>query len=319
MALDVQLFDVTCSHNVNVAGSILRLQREDPSMTNSSGWGASDFSEGGMEQLERLSEPLRYVTPAQSRSLSLEDLAATIENVIVPRLLMNHETVKRQWTSFTLDETKVEEFARIAMREDPDSARNFVQGLLDDGVAFDRILMDLLAPAARLLGDKWVNDTCTFTDVTIGVSRMHRILRDFRSVPDRFWSQAGVGHRALLLTVPGEQHTLGLRMVEEFLLREGWDVHSRPNISEDEIKTLVSEENYDFVGMSLSGETFVESMTSAISSVRAASKNRHINVMVGGVIFYEQPFLVAICGADAYAEDASGAVRQANTWAATSH
>ena len=176
-----------------------------------------------------------------------------------------------------------------------------------------------LAPAARLLGDKWVNDTCSFTDVTIGVSRMHRILRDFRGVPDRFWSKSGVGHRALLLTVPGEQHTLGLRMVEEFLLREGWAVDSRPNISEDEIKELVSSENYDFVGMSLSGELFVDSMISAIMSVKSASKNRHIHVMVGGVIFYEQPYLIAKCGADAYAEDASGAVRQANTWAATSH
>jgi MerR family transcriptional regulator, light-induced transcriptional regulator len=319
MSLDVQLFGVTCSAMHNVAGSILRLQREDLGMTNSSGWGASDFSEGGMEQLERLSEPLRYVTPTQSRSLSLEDLASTIENVIVPRLLMNHETVKTRWTSFTVDDAKVEQFARIAMREEPDAARNFVQGLLDDGVAFDRILLDLLAPAARLLGDKWVNDTCTFTDVTIGVSRMHRILRDFRGVPDRFWSQAGAGHRALLLTVPGEQHTLGLRMVEEFLLREGWDVVSRPNITEDEIKNLVASDSYDFVGMSLSGETFVDSMTSAINSVRSSSKNRHIYVMVGGVIFYEQPFLVDKCGADAYAEDASGAVRQANTWAATSH
>jgi MerR family transcriptional regulator, light-induced transcriptional regulator len=319
MALDVQLFDVTCSRNVNVAGSILRLQREDPSMTNSSGWGASDFSEGGMEQLERLSEPLRYVTPTQSRSLSLEDLAATIENIIVPRLLMNHETVRDEWISVTVDDAKIEEFARIAMRDEPDAARGFVQQMLDNGVAFDRILLDLLAPAARYMGDRWTNDLCSFTDVTIGVSRMHRILRDFRGVPDRFWSQSGVGHRALLLTVPGEQHTLGLRMVEEFLLREGWEVHSRPNISEDDIKELVSSEHYDFVGMSLSGETFVDRMTSAIATVRSKSKNRHINVMVGGVIFYEQPYLVGKCGADAYAEDASGAVRQANTWAATSH
>ncbi len=288
-------------------------------MTNTSVWSAADFSDEGFEQLERLSEPLRYVAPTHSRSVSLEDLAATIENIIVPRLLMNHETLSRDLAAFAVDENQVEQFARIAMKEDPDSARNYVQNLLDDGVTFERILLDLLAPAARVLGDMWVKDTCSFTDVTIGVSRMHRILRDFRGVPDRFWSQAGAGHRALLLTVPGEQHTLGLRIVEEFLLREGWDVDSRPNISEDEIKELVRGENYDFVGMSLSGETFVDSMASVIAAVRSSSKNRHIHVMVGGVIFSEQPFLVAKCGADAYAQDASGAVQQANQWAATSH
>jgi MerR family transcriptional regulator, light-induced transcriptional regulator len=319
MTLDALVFWVKVEHAQNIAGTNSRMSWEGPSMTNTSGWGAVDFSDVSLEQLERLSEPLRYVAPTQSRSISLEDLAATIENVIVPRLLMNHDTENRDWTSFTVDEGKVEEFARIAMKEDPDSAKQFVQGLLDDGVAFDRILLDLLAPAARLLGDKWMNDTCTFTDVTIGVSRMHRILRDFRGVPDRFWSQSGVGHRALLLTVPGEQHTLGLRMVEEFLLREGWEVHSRPSISEDEIKELVAGENYDFVGMSLSGESFVDSMASAIACVRSSSKNRHIHVMVGGVIFSEQPFLIAKSGADAYARDASGAVQQANQWAVTSH
>ena len=286
-------------------------------MTKSSRWDAVEYGGGELDQLERLAEPIHYVKPSDNRTFRLEDLAATIENIIVPRLLMNHEPDRTVWTTVSMDATQIEVFANIAMRHEPTAASEYVQSLLNEGIGFDRILLELLAPAARLLGEKWEKDTCSFTDVTIGVSRMHRILRDFRSVPDRLWSQAGVGHRALLLPVPGEQHTLGLRIVEEFLLREGWTVDSLPNSGDEDVSRLVSEEHYDFVGLSLSGETLVDAMFTTIGALRAASQNRHLYVMVGGVIFSERPELVAKCGADAYAADAAGAVQQANCWAAT--
>jgi MerR family transcriptional regulator, light-induced transcriptional regulator len=317
MLLDVQLFGVTRSNLRNIAGSNLRVHWEGPSMTNTSGWDAADYVGGELEQLERLSEPIRYVSSSENRALRLEDLAATIENIIVPRLLMNHEPIREVWTPVGFDATLVERFADIAMRHEPAAASDYVQALLGEGIGFDRILLELLAPAARHLGEMWENDTCNFADVTIGVSRMHRILRDFRGVPDRLWSQAGVGHKALLLPVPGEQHTLGLRIVEEFLLREGWTVDTHPNVNDGDVSKLVADEHYDFVGLSLSGETLVETMFTTVKALRAASQNRHLHVMVGGVIFSDRPELVEKCGADAYAADAAGAVQQANCWAAT--
>jgi MerR family transcriptional regulator, light-induced transcriptional regulator len=119
------------------------------------------------------------------------------------------------------------------------------------------------------------------------------------------------------LPVPGEQHTLGLRIVEEFLLREGWAVDSYPNVCDEDVSAFVTDKHYDFVGLSLSGETLVDSMFKTVAALRAASQNRHLYVMVGGVIFSEQPHLIEKCGADAYAADAAGAVQQANCWAAT--
>lgn len=286
-------------------------------MANSSGWGAVSYGGGELEQLERLAEPIRYVDSTEKRAFRLEDLAATIENIIVPRLLMNHEPNRSNWATVGFDGSHIERFAHIAMRHEPSAASEHVQSLLNEGIGFDRILLELLAPAARHLGEMWEKDTCSFADVTIGVSRMHRILRDFRGVPDRLWSQAGDGHRALLLPVPGEQHTLGLRIVEEFLLREGWSVDSLPNVCDEDVSKLVADEYYDFVGLSLSGETLVDAMFTTIGALRKASQNRHLYVMVGGVIFSERPELVAKCGADAYSADAAGAVRQANCWAAT--
>ena len=44
----------------------------------------------------------------------------------------------------------------------------------------------------------------------------------------------------MLVPAPGEQHTFGLRVVEEFLLRDGWEVRSNLRASEDEVVQLVS-------------------------------------------------------------------------------
>jgi MerR family transcriptional regulator, light-induced transcriptional regulator len=285
-------------------------------MPNSRGWGLTDASITGLDRLNALSEPLPLSAPATAKRVGLDDLASTIENIIVPRLLMSHVTAADQAKSFTieLNPSLAETFADLSIRDDPRAASTFVQRMLDDGVPFEHILLDLLAPAARILGDKWVNDLCSFVDVTIGVARMHRILREFNGVPQNLWKNTGLGHRALLMPVPGEQHTFGIRMVEEFLLRDGWEVDNRFPATDKELKETISSSTYDFVGFSLSHETLIKSLVEAINTVRSASLNRQVRVMVGGVIFSEQPALRDMCGADAYAPDAVSAVRQANDW-----
>ena len=68
----------------------------------------------------------------------------------------------------------------------------------------------------------WEHDECSFTDVTIGVCRMHQVLLEYSRCfepPDGPHSQ---GKNALIVPAPGEQHTFGLFLVVEFLRRDGW-------------------------------------------------------------------------------------------------
>jgi methanogenic corrinoid protein MtbC1 len=107
---------------------------------------------------------------------------------------------------------------------------------------------------------------------------------------------------------PGEQHTLGVRIVEQFLTRAGWSVSLGLSSSPDEITDLVASEWFGVVGLTLSSETRVDQLATAIRSVRAASCNRSIGVMVGGPMFLQNPELVHLVGADASAVDAATAV-----------
>jgi methanogenic corrinoid protein MtbC1 len=267
------------------------------------------------DELSALREILSpVVEPSEGH---LHEFASVIENVIVPRLLMSHihsnKVLARKKAA--LDEIGVQDFIDLTMDQEPDAAIEFVQGLLDDGIAFQDILLRLMAPAARELGERWVHDSASFVEVTLGVARMHRILREFDGIPGHMWSQGGAGRHALLLPVPGENHTFGLRLVQEFLLRESWRVSDHPVQRVEEIARLVADQSFDVVGLSLSGETLIDSLRFAISSIRSHSRNPSTKIIIGGHIFVERPELVSTMGADAYAPDAPSTVSLVNRWA----
>jgi MerR family transcriptional regulator, light-induced transcriptional regulator len=254
----------------------------------------------------------RPAVVASPRSSNLDDFAAVIENVIVPRLLMSHAKAERE---IVLRSSTISDFIALTVNDRPEAAIDFVSNLLNQGVPFRSVLLDLMAPAARELGERWVNDSTSFVEVTLGVARMHRILREFDGVPDHLWSHEGQGRHILLLPAPGENHSFGLRLVQEFLLRESWAVTNNPVEDIDSLGQLVAQDYFDVAGLSLSGETLIDTCISSIRCIRTKSKNPDIKIIVGGQLFAERPELIARCGADGYGADAPSCVAIVNDWA----
>jgi MerR family transcriptional regulator, light-induced transcriptional regulator len=270
----------------------------------------------GLERLKSFTQPLAPVVAKPTES-HLQEFASVIENIIVPRLLMSHvnsntELVKAK---ASLRNVAVSDFINLTTQDDPSSAIEYVRHLMANGVSFQEVLLDLMAPAARVLGERWDQDKASFVEVALGVARMHRILREFDGVPSHLWSNAGFGRHALLLPAPGELHSFGLRLVQEFLLRESWTVTNQPVKTIEELGTLVANEHFDIVGLSLSGQTIVEPFLESIRIIRKMSKNRQVKIIVGGHLFVERPDLIESCGSDAYAVDAPATVTIVNGWA----
>ncbi|MDP4006557.1 B12-binding domain-containing protein, partial [Methylobacterium sp. NEAU K] len=178
--------------------------------------------------------------------------------------------------------------------------------LVAEGHPVDRLFLDLLAPSAALLGRMWDDDLCDFIEATTGVARLQCLVSRFRVDGDAVPLDGQ--RRLLLMSAPGEQHTFGVRIVEQFLHRAGWVVSIGLSSSPEEIAALVASEWFGVVGLTLSNETRVDQLAMAIRSVREASCNRSIGVMVGGPVFLERPELVKQVGADASAVDAATAV-----------
>jgi len=208
----------------------------------------------------------------------------------------------------------VQVFVDKLMRGESRDAMRHIEALLERGVAMDNILMDLLGPAAESWVEMWTEDSCNFVDVTLGMTRIQHVFRQLRvPVGESEIFTNGEG-RALLVPTPGEQHVFGLRVVEEFLLRDGWDVDCRLQATLNDLLYIVRDEAYDFIGFSLGGERLLEPLASAIRLVRLKSRNCAIRIMVGGVYFTGQPEAGLEIDADAVTLDARVAVVKANEW-----
>lgn len=206
---------------------------------------------------------------------------------------------------------QVESFTRLICDGHDEAAHHAVEDLLNGGASPEMLMMTLMAPAARMMGEQWCQDRRDFVEVTLGMARLQQMVRQFRlpsAAPDEIH-----GH-ALLVPVPGEQHTFGLRIVEEHLLRAGWQVTALFKVTEAEATRLAAEEHFDFVGFSLSSERLLPALRSAIRSLRSSSRNRNVRIAVGGVLFDGRNIAPSDIDADAIVTDAQNAVNQANEW-----
>lgn len=99
-------------------------------------------------------------------------------------------------------------------------------------------------------------------------------------------------------------------LVEECFRRAGWDCCTGTPKSPKELVGLVKGQNFDIIGLSVSCGVLLESVASAIQTIRKASLNSSAAVIVGGPVFVEHPEFAARVGADATAEDGHQAVLQ---------
>jgi methanogenic corrinoid protein MtbC1 len=285
-------------------------------MASSDGWltgGAPDLLDVGTA--DTYGTP-RTVDGASRRNVGRSNyLLQTIEGEIIPRLVLARRAagdvpVPAAPVGWTPGHELIAEIADLVARKDVGAAATRIDALRQSGLTVETLYLELLAPAARYLGELWEADIVDFPTVTLGCTRLQQLLHELSPSFFREAEQHEHRRRVLLVPVPGEQHTFGLYMVAEFFRRSGWDVWSGC-MPTRELTELVGKEAFSLVGFSLSGDQRLDALASNIRSVRRASCNRGIGVLVGGPVFVGHPELVSLVGADATAQDGRQATLQA--------
>ncbi len=233
----------------------------------------------------------------------MSQLARTIEQEIIPRLMLAHRTgaeplVRPDLGSQSITEADVKHFAKLVLAHDEDAAFAAISAFRAREVSVEKIYLDLLAPTARYLGELWNEDLCNFTDVTVGLGRLQRVLRELSPALGHSVEHPLQGRRVLLLPSPGEQHTFGLVMVAEFFRRAGWDVTGGAWAASADAAAMVSAEWFDVIGFSLGAEVHLKPLAASIAAVRHAACNRDMVILVGGPLFGAHPEFVSQVGAD---------------------
>ncbi|MEO0499650.1 MAG: cobalamin-dependent protein [Pseudomonadota bacterium] len=256
---------------------------------------------------------------------SAQNLSVVLESLVIPKLIADR---KRPACSHDADsaaaaagstphsaisDDEVSEFARLSLEREAGSLLDVLDGCLSRGSSVETIFVDLLAPAARHLGELWEADACDFVDVTMALWRIQEVLRELTlCVPPAAASGQGL-RSALFSTMPGEQHSLGTLMVAECFQRAGWETQVLMEPTQSELIGTFADRHYDLVGLTITNDCPRAELSGLVNAIRSVSSNPGIRIMMGGRVIIEQPELVECCGGDGTAMDAPSAVDLANS------
>lgn len=270
-----------------------------------SGWDPAD----GPEAAGGFLPPLTLTV--DQPDLRYAKLSRIIAEHVLPRLSLLHAGAPAAPHG-----ANITALAELLLGPQHGDAASFVLRLRDGGLSLDDLHTDLLEPTARHLGELWEQDKIDFVDVTLGVSRLQRLVHAFEGLGE---IAAYDGKRRVLLAcAPGEQHRFGSSIVQKFLRAAGWHVWTCDSERMDDAADITASEWFGVVGFSVNSDIHVSQLTAAIARVRAMSLNRSVGIMVGGSAIARNPHLVEKLGADGTAANGPTTVILAKTLLAKS-
>lgn len=240
-----------------------------------------------------------------------KSLARLIHDEIIPRLVQAHGS-PRVGPVDPIGPRDIESLARRVLSEHSWTLLADIDRWLDAGVDVASVLLDLLAPAARRLGEFWDEDSVDFVDVAMGMWRLQELVHAIAQRRPGMAPDPGSPRRALFAPVPGERHCFGALVVEELFHRAGWTtVGARPD-TRAALLAAVGDRCFDMVGLSCSCDRFVPDLCGLVAAIRRTARNPALIVMVGGPVFATAPDLAEDIGADLTAQDGAQAVALCN-------
>ena len=242
-------------------------------------------------------------------------LSTLIESEIIPRLMVAHADdallIRAQQVSLAIDPAEVEALAPLALQVEAYALLSHVEAVLARGVSVNTVMVDLLAPTARLLGKYWEDDHCDFIEVTMGLWRLQEVVHELAYLMPADRLAAAGGHRVLFASMPGDQHNFGTVVIDEMFRRDGWVTDRMSETETAKLLKRVADDWFDMVGLTISCDCHIANLAPMIVALRNVSKNSRVCVMVGGRVFSENPDLAVQVGADGTARDAKLALKVA--------
>ena len=269
------------------------------------------------EQINNESISEKHDIDSRRETNKQKGLRDTIENEIIPRLVLAHNQLtphRRGFHSLGSEEhhASVLRVADFSLSGNQLALREWVDQLLNESISLEELFLDILAPAAAVLGEKWEKDDIDFVEVSLAVGTLQSLLHELSDKYQHEAASFASDRRVLIISTPGEQHTFGVSMVAEVFRRRGWYVDSSPISNLEALVQHVQSEWFDVAGLSLSAESSLPSLVEGIRQIRRASRNQRIGILVGGPAFNLHPDWLTKVGADALGHDAIQAEEQAH-------
>jgi methanogenic corrinoid protein MtbC1 len=196
-------------------------------------------------------------------------------------------------------DAEIEELARALISQKSDAGSQFIYGLQNTGASVEDVYLSYLAHAARKLGTWWEEDRVSLLDVTVGTGRIYAIMRamaDLIDLPDIHHNKT-----AVFSAVPGETHTLGVRMAADLFRKSGWEIDLKIGMTHDDLVANLAKSNHVLIGLSGGGEHCIVEMARLVVALRIS--NPKALIFVSGNIVNESREIIEAMDVDAFSND----------------
>jgi len=256
------------------------------------------------------------VFPHKHRRTNFEcqsSILSIVESQIIPRLLVSDRIGKPHLTLVSSSKAmpskkEIEIFTDLCSSDSSKDAQSFVDDLLNKGLSKEDIFLELITPAAQYLGSQWDDDRMDFSQVNLGLVRLHSIANEIRCTSKSDQFAKGKARRVMMASAPGSMHMLGTTIVADFFRKEDWQVVVAISSSANELVQTVSNEWFDVLGLSLSIDQQLTGLADLIDQLKSLSLNPRMVVMLGGPIFSAKKLDANDFGANGICDNAKHAV-----------
>lgn len=233
-----------------------------------------------------------------------EDLVSSLVREVIRRVSTKIEVTDEATDTPTHADLVALSEALIA--DDDTAASDIIMGLRADGTSADSIYLKHLAMSARMLGDWWSEDRVNFTHVTVATGRMFALMRGMRHLFDPIDMTSE--RSAVFAAVPGEDHTLGVRMAADIFRKDGWDIELKVGLDHDALVAEIEKNPRGIVGLSISGVHSIEALSKLIVALNISCPQSRI--FVSGSHIDEARPMLDLLGLDGMADNIEDAKSQ---------
>ncbi len=202
-----------------------------------------------------------------------------------------------------IQDEEIENLSHLLISGDVNAGARYISELRDQGASLDAIYLTYLGGAAHKLGEWWENDEVSLFQVTIGTGRIYGIMRGLN--PLFVSSIRNVKKRAVFASVPGETHTLGIRMASDLFRKSGWEIDLKIGKTHDELISEIGDSACVLIGLSAAGEHAIAPLAKLIVALRVARPE--CLILVSGNIAAVSSDVVRLMAPDGMAVDFDGA------------
>lgn len=240
-----------------------------------------------------------------------ECLSDALETDVIPRLLAASRAADSEPAGGRARPHDIDAFCTLLLSQPISAVAAHVDALVRDGRSLDTIYLGLVAGTARRLGVLWEEDVLSFAETSIGLTRLHQLLRRLSPSFVSDAPRSSDAPTALLAVAPGEAHALGVIMAADFFARAGWQTIVELGASAEAIAERAATAQVDLVGISASSARHLPAVEAVVEAVRGICGDAAPPIMVGGHLFESGEGSALVVGADAVARDAPSAVELA--------